>query len=957
MNESLIKQLKMPSDVEGIFFERQKMLLEHWQNFVDAGSKIEADFETQLVRAISYSVYVFEHIHQAPEHFLNLVNEGLYQKRSDGFYQEHFTSLLQGCDNQQQCMKVLRQARNLEMLRFIWREVNQLCSLQESAAEISAFATAAIDVSLRFLYQNFCSQFGEPLSAHTQLPQTLSVLGMGKLGGNELNLSSDIDLIFFYQDSGRCAGSGQFENQQFFTRLAQQLIRVLDERTADGIVFRVDMRLRPYGESGLLVLNQDAMEQYYETQGRTWERYAFIKAKCIAGNIQQGEDFLEAIRPFIYRKYVDFSVLESLREMKLLINRQVVSKGLENDIKLGGGGIRETEFIVQALQLIQGGRKPRLQQRSYYTAMQEVLALGLMNQSDVHTLVEHYTYYRRIEHLLQGQADKQTQMLPADAQQQNSLAWVMGENSFADLMQQIQNRRQFVRSIFDELFSVEGDAQAEQGFNLQHYQTLWLQAARAPLTFSKLEAEVSQNLAEVFSKFAQEKILSALSESEKKRIDWCMAYLVYSIENFQNPLELLEKTLRFLRAILKRSVYLVLLSENPKVFDYLLSLFQRSEWVLDNLLQHPFLLDELLQLQNNKKLAAPQDLADELYQLTLRMDAHDLETVLEELRVFKCTCEMKAAALYLDKDLNTSDLGDYLSALAEVMLNAVCRLAIKEVCKDDTDNQRANFIEQHFAVLAYGKLGSREFGFGSDMDLVFVFNNQEKQEGDIGQFLTRYAQKIIHLLTVRTYSGILYEVDMRLRPSGKSGPLVSSLEGFERYQQQNAWTWEHQALVKARMIVGSDMMRKKFSDIRAQILGRQRDCKLLLQDMKTMLLKLRDNSPAAKLPDKFHLKSDAGGIVDIEFLAQFLVLSRAHEFPDIMAGHATLEIFNFAESEAALKPHWLPELRHHYFTYRRQVNELTLAYQKVMLDKPSFEQERASIQAVWQNLFEQYALQ
>lgn len=917
--------------------------------------------EEQFAKTLVLSAFVTEQVSQHPEFLIELFElSALWQKREDDFYQNTLTGLSEHCSSAEMWMSVLRKFRQKEMIRLIWREVNELSDLRQGMKELSDFARASLDVSLNYLFEEQRKVFGTPLSGIDQSEQRMCVLAMGKLGSEELNLSSDIDLIFFYHDNGQCNGPRAMDNQQFFARLSQQLIRVLDERTVDGFVFRVDMRLRPYGDSGLLVLNQDAMELYYETQGRAWERYALLKADAAAGDKLLGKQFLEVIKPFVYKKYVDFSVVESIREMKLLINRQVKSKGMEHDIKLGEGGIRELEFIVQALQLIKGGRKTQLQTRSYYQAMKVVVDLALMTQEASDKLIANYNFFRRLEHLIQAQADQQTQMLPNEKYDQDALAWVMGFTSYPELLDCVQKKRAEVRDHFNDLFAVPEGKVVLQGtehnkqskFDLAL--TIWLGIQGEPSSFSELGIKKPASVIELLKEFSREKILGSLGEIEKKRLDSCVAYLILNLASFEEPDEVLKRSLSFIRVILKRTAYFVLLNENPDIFQYLLSLFERSQWILDKLIQHPFLLDELLQLQHKKALSSRADLFDELHQLSLRMNAHDMELRLEELRVFKCTHEFQAAALYLDKHVSTTDLGDFLSHLAECLLQEVCRFACEEVSqKFNPAETFKSFVVSNFAVIAYGKLGSREMGFGSDLDLVFLYEEDQGLLEEPISFLTKLVQKIIHLLGLRTYSGILYEADMRLRPSGKAGQLVSSFTAFEKYQQESAWTWEHQSLVKARVIIGSEIMQQHFEKIRVQILTRQRQQATLLKDMHDMQLRLREKS-AHKGNDLasglFHLKSDEGGIVDIEFIAQYLVLLYSHEVTALATVRATLQIFDIVQKQSNLHIEYLSGMRDIYLLYRKRINELTLAYDTVVVAAEEYAQQRQQVSGVWQQL-------
>ena len=952
--------LKRKNNIEIAFHgisDTLQQLLEKYQSLNQSSISLEAQFSKTLV----LSAFVHDQLVQRPDFLVDLFESAdLWCEREEEFYQKKLTELAASCLSTEAWMSILRKFRQREMIRFIWREANELSPLRQNMKELSEFARASIDVSLNYLFEKQKKVFGTPLSELDKSEQKMCVLAMGKLGGQELNLSSDIDLIFFYRDHGQCNGARAIDNQQFFVKLAQQLIRVLDERTADGFVFRVDMRLRPYGDSGLLVLNQEAMEHYYETQGRAWERYAFLKADAAAGDKTLGREFLESIKPFVYKKYVDFSVVESLREMKLMINRQVKSKGMENDIKLGEGGIRELEFIVQALQLIKGGRKTQLQTKSYYQAMKVVVDLELMTQQASDNLSAHYSFFRRLEHLIQAQADQQTQMLPADVYEQNALAWVMGCESYAALLDEIQIARAEVRNHFDDLFALPEDAKVPQGAQqLQQSRfelalSVWLDIEESQSGFAELKIKKTAQVIDLLTAFSREKMLSALGEIEKKRLDSCIAYLILNLSAFEEADEVLNRSLRFVRVILKRSAYFVLLNENPEIFEYLLSLFERSQWILDKLIQHPFLLDELLQLQRKKTLANRADLFDDMHQLSLRMSAHDMELRLEELRVFKCTHEFQAAVLYLDKHVSTTDLGDFLSHLAECLLQEVCRVACEEVSQKFKSKEACKtFVASNFAIIAYGKLGSEEMGFGSDLDLVFLYEENQSLLEEPVAFLTKLVQKIIHLLSLRTYSGILYEADMRLRPSGKAGQLVSALSAFEKYQQENAWTWEHQSLVKARVVVGSKNMQQSFEKVRLQILTRKREQATLLKDMHEMQLRLREKTSYQSqdlASGLFHMKSDEGGIVDIEFIAQYLVLMYSHELTDLAKVRATLQVFTIAQEQSDLGLEYLSGLREVYLLYRQRINELTLAYDKVLVPAQEYAQQRKQVSGVWQQL-------
>lgn len=934
----------------------------------------KADLEKQLLNGLLGSTYLTDFICTYPEKFLILVKENVFWDARQGFfYQKALDDIAKSSERLSDFGAKIRKFRQQEMLRFIWREINSIGRLDDSLAELSDFASVCIEQSLSYLYQELVKDFGEPLSEAGAVQQ-LSVIAMGKLGGGELNLSSDIDLIFFYAEKGRTSGKRALDNQQFFTRLAQALIKVLDERTVEGFVFRVDMRLRPYGDSGQLVLTQSAMEQYYETQGRAWERYAFVKAKVLAGDVLTGEQFMKTIKPFVYRRYLDFSVIESLREMKSLINRQVKSKGVQDDVKLGEGGIRELEFIVQALQLIQGGKNSELQKRSYFGAMEAVAKMGFMSRDDADALLASYRYLRKVEHLLQAYADKQTQMLPQDEFEQAALAFLMGHDHWASFYEELSDVKETVRASFNELFGhsqVEVTAEAAPlGTKLAHYEAFWRQAGSSINDIEGIlsKTTLSDEMVSEIKVFASERALQSLPELERKRLDQLIPILLLKLEKLENAEKVLARFLKFTRVVLKRSAYLVLLLENSPVFDRLLFLFSESEWVLEQIIKHPFLLDELLGLEQSRVLPEQEALASELRQQLLRISPDDLESQTDAFRIFKKAHEIRVASLYLNDEISTFDLGEYLSSLADVILSEVCALASHLVCEMPSvasliaEHSEKSILTlgaldplEHFAVLAYGKLGSREMGFGSDLDLVFLYEIQEDSPFS-EQFYIRMGQKIIHLLSVRTYNGRLYEVDMRLRPSGKSGPIVSTVNAFQKYQQKSAWTWEHQALIKARVLSGNSAITKRIQVVREAALLTKRKSSELLADITEMRIRLSENFAREKQSlgvlkkDDFHLKSSQGAIVDIEFIAQYLVLRYAHEYPELINCRATLEVFECAKKVGFLNQFILTTLRDAYLEYRGILNRMTLQQNKIVVSRSKIEPHPDNVKGFWRQL-------
>ena len=860
-------------------------------------------------------------------------------------------------------MKQLRLFRAQQMLRIAWRDLANLAGTTETLRNLTDLAEACVDLSLESLFQEQCERLGTPLNSRGET-QRLVVIGMGKLGGYELNFSSDIDLIFCFEEEGEIAGARYLANSQFFMRLGQRLIKVLDDVTEDGFVYRVDMRLRPYGDSGALVTSHAGLEQYYQTQGRDWERYAMVKARIIGGDRKQGQAVMDMLKPFVYRRYLDFGAFESIREMKAMINAEIVRKGNQHNIKLGAGGIREIEFIGQTFQLLRGGSEPELRVRGIRDVLAVLTEKKYLDKTEAEALTESYDFLRRLENRLQMYRDAQTHLLPDEPLQQMSMSLAMGYESWSHLFEDCEKHRQFVRGAFSQLLNDESDEPEKETSTNELLRTLWLYASTEEEALDILErvsinnAQAVCTLLEQFKKSSQLKLITSTG---RQRLDVLMPELLTHLIGHNDAAEVLRRLLELVHSVLRRSIYLSLLNEYPQALKQLVALVAASPWIAKLLSRYPVLLDELLDPQNLYQIPTRLKLKQELDEALQRIES-DEEQQIEVLRKFKQAQVLKIAAVDIAGVMDVFEVSEHLSDIAEVLLNKVMQLAWewmelkhgRPVCVINGETYHPTM-----AVVAYGKMGGRELSYSSDLDLVFLHDScgeQQQTDGerclDNASFFARMAQRVIHLLSLQTANGRLYETDMRLRPDGNAGMLVSSLQAYDKYQHDKAWTWEHQALIRARILCSSAHLKTEFVRIRRSILTRQRDLGSLLADITQMRDKMRV-ALGSKSSDgmKFHLKQDAGGLVDIEFIAQFGVLNCAHHDASLSEETATRKILMKLVACGLLEEAQAKSLCDAYKTYRTLSHQRALQEQSPMVDSESVEKTREQVKNIWQSIF------
>lgn len=878
---------------------------------------------------------------------------------------------VRACTTEDELQTALRRFRNRQQLRIIWRDLTRQTELDETTHELSALADACISLSYHWLYEQQCRQSGIPTGRTSGQPQQLVVLAMGKLGAGELNLSSDVDLIFTYPEAGETSGTKRsLDNQEFFTRLGQKLIKVLDSQTVDGFVFRVDMRLRPYGAGGPLVHSFSAIEQYYQNQGRDWERYAMIKARVVAGDQQAGSRLLRILRPFVYRRYLDFSAIEALRSMKQLIQQEVMRKDMDDNIKLGTGGIREVEFIAQAYQLIHGGRDLSLQQRPLLDVLDTLARQGYKDADKVAELKQAYRFLRYTEHALQAVADRQTQRLPALPLERARLAAIMGFADWSTFAGQLGTYRLHVEQQFRAVIA-DPDHDDEEYIGGE-----WLPVWEASISESSILQQLEEagfaDAATAWQRLCQLRNGSqvrAMQRLGRERLDAFMPRFLSHVVEQEQPDLVLERVLPLIEAVARRSAYLVLLTENPGALSRLLELCAASPWIATELTRFPALLDELLNAGRLYRPPQAPELAAELRERLLRIPEDDLEQQMDVLRHFKLAHRLRVAASEIAGTLPLMKVSDYLTWLAEAVLEQVLRLVWHEMTHKHGTPRRLDGStgELDFVIVGYGKLGGIELGHGSDLDLVFLYDCDPLADTDGprpidgAQFYTRLGQRLISMLTTRTTSGGLYDVDMRLRPGGDSGLLVSSLSAFARYQEQEAWTWEHQALIRARVLTGSERLTAEFDRVRLDILGRQREQEHLRQEVSQMRAKMRHNhgtrNTAGGLIDEaftaacqFDLKQDAGGIVDIEFMVQYAALAWSWRYPQLVTYTDNIRILDALGEASLISMNDMHLLQEAYKAYRAAAHRFALQKQHAVVSGEHFHSERQHVMRMWRAL-------
>ncbi len=871
----------------------------------------------RLLRASAFFRALFERQIDWLEHEADLTKSALSAIFTD------FDARLDPARSEAAISADLRVLRQRAMLYIVWRSFTSQSGLDETLAAMSALADFVIKVAVRVANTEVTQRFGQPIGDDTGSVQGLIVIGMGKLGGRELNLSSDIDIIFAYDESGSTQGGrSSTSNQEFFTRVAQRVIRLIDTVTQEGRVFRVDTRLRPFGESGALVASYQSLENYYQQHGRDWERYALLKARCITGTLEQTRAFEQLAQQFVYRRYTDFSVIDGLRDMKALIDAERVSKGLSSDIKRGPGGIREAEFVVQSHQLVRGGRIPAIQKAGFQEAAKALSEAECLAHESAQTLLEQYRYLRQVEHAIQALRDEQTHAIPETDEARSGLCLLLRYDSWDAFYTECQRSRTIIATAFDALLETTSEhSQLIVGIDTEA-PALDLNALKA------LQVVSEQDLAAQMTLFVAETRFRVMEPEGSRRLQKTLPLIVKAVDRYSDPAQVLQRVLAIVTSVLKRSAYLVLLSENPRALSRLVDLVAKSRPIADKLVESPELLDELL--FPDRLLTAPskrdiQHLADSVM---ASIEFDDLEAVMQHLRRFKDAIAFRVAASELEGSIALMKVSDNLSFLAEVIVERSVAIAQQQLI--DKYGQPGDGAG--FCVMAYGKLGGLELSYESDLDLVFVCSGENgftdgAKSIENQRFFTRLVQRVIHMLSTNMMGGRLYEVDLRLRPNGDSGLLVTSFASLDRYLGKDAWTWEHQALVRARVIAGDPPLVQQVEALRAKILANPRHPDVLAEEVTSMRRKMREHQPAVRTEtQRATVKYGRGGIVDIEFVVQYLVLRHATQHPGVARWSDVVRILDELEQCEVLSPGDAKGLRDAYLGLRSVMHRAAMSY-------------------------------
>jgi len=834
--------------------------------------------------------------------------------------------------------QVLRQLKQRAYARIAARDLAGLAPLAEVTECMTLIAELAVQKAVEVLDAWLVERYGAPRGADGRR-QELVVVGMGKLGGRELNVSSDVDLIFVYPEDGETDGvnatSRPVSNVEFFTRLGRALINAIADVTGDGQVFRVDMRLRPNGDSGPLVCSFEMLENYFIVQGREWERYAWIKARPLTGS---RHDELERIRqPFVFRKYFDFGAINAMRGLHAQIRREVAKKDMADNVKLGPGGIREIEFIAQVFQLIRGGRDTPLQTKPTLQVLKLLAERGTLNGEAVAELGSAYDFLRRLEHRLQYLDDAQTHSLPSDAGDRRRVARAMGFASYEALLEELDDHRAAVARHFEQVF-------ADPNHGEHILAALWHDAGGEAQEekFESLGYRNPPAAAQRVAALRAGPLYQQMAQDIRGRFDVLVPRLIEAAAELPNPDETLSRGAELLESISRRAAYLALLQQYPQALQKVAQLLSSSSWAANYLQRHPILLDELL---DPRLLDAVSDWAGFRTQLSglLEEQEPDTERQMETLReahhaqVFRLLTQDVAGLLTVEK------LADHLSELADILLDAAIQRAWLKMPKRHCETPK-------FAVISYGKLGGKELGYASDLDLVFLFDDPAPEAGE------NYGKLGIRLntwLSAQTSAGQLFETDLRLRPNGDSGLVVSSIEAFRKYQLESAWVWEHQALTRARYSAGDRAVGEAFERIRCEVLCQQRDLARLREEVLAMRRKMVDalGTKGDQRDTVFDLKHDPGGLVDVEFIVQYLVLGYAHRHPELTGNLGNIALLKIAAGLGLIPAELAEEVRNAYRDYRRMQHTLRLNAARARVAPDLVQQRVDAVRELWRLVF------
>ena len=948
-------QRRLLTDIEARLLAAREQDAQVWQEIL-ASERIGAS----LPHVWACSEFVATACLRAPALLSDLARSGeLVARATDDSFATDLRARVSGA-NEAEVMEALRRFRKRHLVRIAWRDIAGWADLDEALHDLTALADACIGFAYSYMYDALVARYGVPRGADSKQPQPMMILAMGKLGGGELNFSSDIDLILLYPEDGETDGARCVDNAEFFLRLGQKIVQLLATPTVEGFVYRVDLRLRPFGDSGRVALSFGAFEHYLQEHGRDWERYAYVKARPLTALEHYPALYEEVLRPFVYRRYLDYSVFESLREMKGMISREVERRELQDNVKLGPGGIREIEFIVQAFQLIRGGTDRRLQSRELRSVLPLLVGQRFLRREAVAELEAAYRHLRVVENRLQQWNDEQTHQLPEDETGRARLALALGASDWNAAQAELAAHQQRVAQHFAQtVFGPGGGAQAEQ-------------EKRAPLIdldapmeariagLRALGFEETAAIGEPLDQLRDTSYYRRLDETGRRRLHELLGRLLPQIAKSRAPATTLVRVLKIVERIGGRTVYLALLNENATALRRLVALCEQSQFLTDQIAAQPLLLDELIDERLIEEAPTRAQFADELALRRRNMQGEEPERQVELLREFQSAVLFRVAVADLITGLPLMKVSDRLTDIAELIVQETLLLARSQIearhgVPHYTDASGSTHVAS-MIVIAYGKLGGLELGYASDLDLVFLHDSRgEAQRTDGPQpidntlFFQRLGQRLVHLLTVHSASGRLYEVDTRLRPAGNRGLLVQSLWAFRDYEFQDAWTWEHQSLLRARAIAGPQELCEQFEAARIDVLRKAVKRDGLRDQVRRMRERMRENLSKARA-GQVDLKQDPGGIADLEFLVQFWMLEWADRYPEIVTFSDNIRQLESLASGAIVPQQRVDFLVATYRAYRQRLHRLSLDGAKNVVSDQEFVAERRGVVEVWEEV-------
>lgn len=916
--------------------------------------KIEAD----LIKVMLFSEFVSASLIRDPSILSELTSSGdlekIYSKQTFKVRLEKAISPKE--EDPVRVKEILLKTKLYESVRIAWRDLSGAATLEETLSDLSNLAQAILEKAIKSICDETSERYGIPVDSDGNF-QNLVVLGMGKLGAEELNFSSDVDLIFVYPKEGYTNGEEMISNEAFFTKVCRRFLRLFSSGTHEINFYRIDTRLRPYGDGGPIVMSHFAFEAYYQAQGREWERYAMIKARPVAGDIQSGNALLKGMNSFIYRRYFDYDSFDSFREMKNRITLQVKNKKLKNNIKVGPGGIREIEFFGQLFQLVRGGVEPDLQERKILKVLDLLQDHNCIQRSVKQALKNAYVFLRKVENRLQEYADLQTHEIPNSREQKMILSLSMGYQSWQDFEKNLVRHLETVHHHFSQLLVSEEQEHVNK--EIQDLKELWINindpqfVADSKFIHGYKEPE---RVLGILGSLEEHPNTKRLTPNGRKKLERLIPVLVSKISRQDDPETILIKIIDLIITIERRTCYLSLLLESKGALETLIKLAKKSPWIISFLVRHPALLDELIHPATLYSPPGRQALEKEMSSRMAGIPKDDIEYLLEELCIFRQINYLRVSAADVSGNYPLMKVSDHLTYIAETVLNQVLQifwniLTRKYGFPERIDDQDADHCG--FAIVAYGKVGGLEMGYKSDIDIVFLhrgepgFTKGDGKNIDVIRFYSNLGQRIINSLTMHTSAGKLYGVDMRLRPGGNSGMIVSHIDAFEDYLNSQAWTWEHQALIRARCVAGDKMLWSRVNDIRYKVLTRKR----APQTLKNEVVDMRERMRTERLKtekDCFDLKQSRGGIVDIEFLVQYLILQHAREFPDIIFWTDNIRLLESLDGEGIITGCESERLQTAYIVMRKAIHRLNLQEKSQKIPEAELTQIRQHVVDIYQ---------